>query len=172
MSAKPSMTFLEEPWPSLPLAEWKDTYATLHMYTQVIGKVRLALAPRVNHWCNVVFYVDATGLTTSSIPYPGGVLEIRFDFIEHRVVFQTSRGSTQVLMLEPRTVADFYRDVRQALDSLNVSVKIWPMPVEIPDLIRFDKDRQHASYDARQVQRFWRVLVLADTILKEFRARF
>jgi Family of unknown function (DUF5996) len=172
MSAKPSMTFLEEPWPSLALAEWKDTYATLHMYTQVVGKVRLALAPRVNHWWNVVFYVDATGLTTSSMPYPGGVLEIRFDFIEHRLVFQTSRGSTQILMLEPRTVADFYRDVRAALNSLSVPVSIWPMPVEIPDPIRFDEDRRHASYDARQAQRFWRVLVLVDTIFQEFRASF
>src|ERR1700730_6826529 len=109
MSARPSMTFLEEPWPSLALPEWKDTYATLHMYTQVIGKVRLALAPRVNHWWGVTLFVDATGLTTSSIPYAGGLLEIRFDFIEHRLVFQPDRGSTQILMVEPRTVAEFYR---------------------------------------------------------------
>jgi hypothetical protein len=172
MSAKPSTTFLEEPWPSLPLAEWKDTYATLHRYAQVIGKVCLALAPRVNHWWSVAFYVDATGLTTSSIPYAGGVCEIRFDFLEHRLVIETSRGSTRILTLEPRSVADFYRDVREALNSLDVSVKIWPMPVEIPDPIRFDKDRQHAAYDARQAHRFWRVLLLADTIFKEFRARF
>jgi len=117
------LSFLEEPWPSLPLAEWKETYATLHMYTQVVGKVRLALAPRLNHWWGVTLFVDACGLTTSAIPYAGGILEIRFDFIEHRLVIQTSRGSTRILTLEPCSVADFYRDVLAALDSLNVAVR-------------------------------------------------
>jgi uncharacterized protein DUF5996 len=162
----------EEPWPELPLEEWRDTYATLHMYSQIVGKVRLALAPPMNHWWQTTLYVDASGLTTSPIPYRSGVFEIRFDFIDHRLVIQTSSSAVRVLTLEPRSVADFYRDVMTALQSLGIEVSIWPMPVEIENPIRFDRDRQHVSYDARQAHRFWRVLVLVDAIFKEFRAPF
>jgi hypothetical protein len=159
-------------WPELPLAAWKGTCATLHMYSQIVGKVRLALAPRMNHWWEVPLYVDARGLTTSPIPYRGEIFEIRFDFLEHRLVIETSAGAVRTLPLEPRAVADFHRDVLAALRSLGIPVRIWRMPVEVPDPIPFDEDRKHASYDPEYARRFWRILVEADAIFKEFRARF
>ena len=159
-------------WPALPLESWKDTYATLHMYTQIVGKVRLALSPRINHWWEVPLYVDARGLTTSAIPYGDGAFEVRFDFLDHRLVVESTAGRTWTTALTPRAVADFYQEVMNGLRSVGVAVKIWTMPVEIPDPIAFDRDRQHASYDAEAVGRFFRALVLADTVLKEFRARF
>jgi hypothetical protein len=162
----------KEPWPSLPLAEWQDTCATLHMWTQIVGKVRLALSPLVNHWWEVPFYVSARGLSTSVIPYQGEVFEICFDFIEHKLEIKTSWGETRMLPLVPSTVADFYRKFMDTLGSAGIDVKIWPMPVEIPNPIRFDQDHTHATYDPEYAHRFWRILVTVDTILKEFRAGF
>jgi hypothetical protein len=161
-----------ESWPALPLAEWRETRDTLHMWTQIVGKIRMALGPPVNHWWGVPLYVNARGLTTSPIPYDGGVLEMQFDFIAHTLTAQTSAGGVKTLALRPRTVADFYAELMAALRALGVTVKIWPMPVEIPNPIRFDQDRVHASYDPEYANRFWRVLVCADTAFKEFRARF
>ena len=163
---------LAENWPTLPLDEWKDTCDTLHMYTQVAGKVRLALAPPVNHWWHVPLYVDARGLTTSAIPFAGGNFQIRFDFVTHAVAIETSRGAVRTIPLEPRTVAQFYADMMEALASLGIGVSIWRMPVEFPDPIRFDQDRKHASYDADQAHRFWKVLVLIEAVFEEFRGRF
>lgn len=159
-------------WPPLPLAEWEPTRATLHMWTQIVGKVRLALAPRVNHWWSVVLYVNSRGLTTSAIPCGERALEIQFDFLKHVLEIKVSDGSMRTLALAPRTVADFYREFTNALASLGVRVKIWPMPVEIPNPIRFDEDRVHNSYDPEHAQRFWRALVCADSVFGEFRARF
>jgi hypothetical protein len=161
-----------EAWPALPLAEWKDTYATLHMWTQIVGKVRLALSPLVNHWWEVPLYVSARGLTTSSIPYEGDIFEVEFDFIEHQLRVMTSKGKTSEISLAPCAVADFYHDFMATLRSLGIEVKIWPMPVEIPNPIRCDQDRTHTSYDPEYARRFWRILVTVDTILKEFRAPF
>ena len=159
-------------WPPLPLAEWQDTRDTLHMWTQVVGKVRMALSPRVNHWWEVPLYVTARGLTTSPIPYDNGVVELQFDFLAHVLTAQTSTGGVKTLPLGPRAVADFYAELMDMLKTLGINVKIWPMPVEIPNPIRFDQDRVHASYDPEYAQRFWRVLVGADTVFKAFRARF
>jgi len=159
-------------WPALPIAEWQATRDTLHMWTQIVGKIRLKLAALVNHWWEVPLYVTARGLTTSPIPYDGGVFEIQFDFIEHRLLIETSAGPTQTIHLGPRSVADFYEEVMAALHAVGIVVKIWTMPVEVPDPIHFEQDRVHASYDAAYVNRFWRVLVSADTIFKEFRGRF
>jgi hypothetical protein len=159
-------------WPALPLAEWKDTYATLHMWTQIVGKIRLARSPYLNHWWQVPLYVSARGLTTSPIPYPGGIFEIEFDFIEHVLRFENCNGSTEVLELEPRSVAEFYRAVMETMRGLGMPTKIWPMPVEFPNPIRFDQDTTHASYDPEYAHRFWRILSSADRILKEFRGRF
>jgi len=159
-------------WPALPLSEWADTYATLHMWSQMVGKARLALSPRVNHWWEVPLYVSARGLTTSPIPYKKGVFEAEFDFIEHKLDIRTSNNETHTLRLAPRSVADFYAEFLEALRSLEVHAKIWAMPVEIPNPIRFDQDRQHASYDPEYAQRFWRILVTVDSIFKEFRSRF
>ncbi len=159
-------------WPELPLEAWQDTYATLHMWTQVVGKVRLALSPLVNHWWEVPLYVSARGLTTSAIPYGDGIFEVQFDFIEHRLIIQTSWGASKMMTLEPRSVAEFYAEFMSALRSLGIEVKIWTMPCEVPNPVRFESDTQHASYDREYAHRFWKVLVLCDTIFKEFRAGF
>src|SRR5271154_1881127 len=162
----------DEVWPALPYAEWKDTCATLHMWTQIVGKVRLALSPYLNHWWEVPLYVSARGLTTSPIPYQLGIFEVEFDFIDHVLRIVTSRGETKTIRLAPRSVADFHTEFMSTLASLNIEVKTWPVPVEIPDPIRFDQDTIHASYDPAHANRCWRILVTVDAILKEFRARF
>ncbi len=166
------MTYGDDSWPSLRAADWGDTCATLHMWTQIIGKIRLALAPPVNHWWHVPLYATARGLTTSPMPYRGGTIEAAFDFVGHRLVFATSAGDRRTLPLEPQSVADFYAHVRRTLDELRVEVPIWPMPVEVPAPIRFDLDRVHGSYDAGAVGRWWRVLGQADVALKAFRGGF
>jgi hypothetical protein len=159
-------------WPSLPLAAWRDTCETLHMWTQVVGKVKLALAPRLNHWWQVALYVSPRGLTTSSIPYGGGLFEITFDFVEHRLVIVTTDGARVTLPLRPQTVADFYHEVMDALHSIGVPVKIWAMPVEVERPIPFETDDLHRSYDREYAQRFWHVLAAAHRVLEEFRSTF
>ena len=162
----------ENSWPELPLEAWKDTYATLHMWTQIVGKVRLALSPRINHWWEVPLYVNAVGLTTSAIPYKQTVFEIQFNFLEHKLTIFTGEGKQRTLPLRPQSVAAFYAEFMSALRALDIDVRIWPMPVEIPDPIRFDRDTQHASYDPEYAQRFWRILTHVDPVFKEFRSRF
>ena len=159
-------------WPPLPLKEWNDTRDTLHMWMQIVGKIRMALSPRINHSWGVPLYVTARGLTTSPIPYPAGIFEIQFDFLEHTLVIQTSAGAAKTLRLAPQSVADFYGEVMAALRSLDIAVKISTLPNEIPNPIRFEEDRGHSSYDPEYANRFWRVLVAADIVLKEFRSRF
>jgi Family of unknown function (DUF5996) len=163
---------IQNPWPELPLDAWQDTYATLHMWTQIVGKVRLALSPRVNHWWEVPLYVNARGLTTSAIPYGDGIFEVQFDFIEHKLEIRTSWNTAKTLPLKPQSVADFYAVFMSALRSLGIEVKIWPMPVEVPDPVRFDTDTQHASYDPQYAHRFWRVLIACNNVFQEFRAGF
>ena len=172
MSVAKTVVDSSESWPALPLSAWADTYATLHMWTQIVGKVRLALSPHVNHWWEVPLYVNARGLTTSPIPYGKGVFEVQFDFIDHRLDVTTSSGETKSIRLEPRTVADFHAEFLALLHSLGVDVKIWNMPVEIPNPIRFDQDRVHGAYDPHYANAFWRILVTVDAIFKEFRSRF
>jgi hypothetical protein len=159
-------------WPDLPLDAWRDTYATLHMWTQIVGKVRLALSPRINHWWQVPLYVNSRGLTTSTIPYGDGVFEVQFDFIDHELIVKTSWASSKTLALKPRSVADFYAEFMSSLRLLGIEVKIWTMPCEVPNPIPCDRDTQHASYDPEYVHRFWRILILCDNVFTEFRARF
>ena len=159
-------------WPALPLKQWDDARATLHMWTQVVGKIRLALTPLVNHWWNVPLYVNARGLTTSAIPYGSGPFELWFDFIDHQLVLQKSDGSRSVLPLTAMSVADFYQKVMSMLRSSGIEVKIWRMPVEIPDPIPFDEDRVHASYDPDAAHRFWKVLLSVQCVFDEFRSGF
>lgn len=159
-------------WPALPLESWKDSYATLHMWSQIVGKVRLALTPLVNHWWNVPLYVSSRGLTTSAIPYRNTAFEIWFDFIDHQLVLQISDGSRKTLPLVPRSVADFHQEFMHMLRSSGIEVKVWRMPVEIPNPIPFDEDRVHASYDPGAVQKFWRILVSVECVFDEFRSRF
>lgn len=162
----------EEIWPPLPLDGWKDTYATLHMWTQVVGKVRAALSPHINHWWEVPLYVTARGLSTSPIPYRDRAFEIEFDFRDHNVAIRTSDGLSKFVPLYPRSVADFYREFMATLRFLGIVVKISSMPVEVPDPIPFEKDEQHASYDPDYANRLWRILLHADAVFKEFRSRF
>jgi hypothetical protein len=161
-----------ERWPALPLAEWKDTYATLHMWTQIVGKVRLALCPNVNHWWGTAFYVTASGLTTSPMPYDKGIFEVHFDFINHALEIQTSLGETRSFHLVPRTVAAFYDEFMTALHSLGIHVKVWDMPVEVPRPVRFTLDDAHSSYDPEYAHRFWQVLAAITPVFEKFRAGF
>ena len=161
-----------EALPALPLESWGTTLATLHMWTQIVGKVRLALCPLVNQWWNVAFYVTARGMTTSAMPTPQGSVEVQFDFVDHELVIETSDGRVATLPLTVQSVAEFYKRFMEALEELGVSVEIWTMPVEIPDPIRFEEDHIHAAYDPEATHKFWRILVWVDQILKEFRAGF
>src|SRR5467141_2266548 len=161
-----------ECWPALALSSWKETYATLHMWTQIVGKVRLRLTPLVNHWWNVPLYVTARGLTTSRIAYGERAFELWFDFIRHQLVLETSEGLLKTLPLVPRSVAEFYREFMELLRSAEIELKIWRMPVEILDPIPFDQDRVHASYDRVSVENFLRILFSLDTLFNQFRARF
>src|SRR5579864_3416823 len=159
-------------WPELPLAAWKPTCETLHMWTQIVGKVRLALSPPLNHWWQVPLYVSSCGLTTSPIPYKDGIFEVEFDFLKHELVIQINNGRNKTLPLRPISVADFYSEFMAGLRSLGIDVKIWTTPVEIPNPIPFEQDTEHASYDREYVTRFWKTLVLCDAIFKEFRCGF
>ncbi len=161
-----------ERWPALALAEWKDTYATLHMWTQIVGKIRLALSPAINHFWGTTLYVTSRGLTTSPIPYANGVFEITFDFVAHALEITTSAGESRAFRLVPRTVAEFYFELMKALHSLGIEVTVWTMPVEVPRPVRFNLDESHASYDGEYAHRFWQILVGVDAVLREFRSRF
>jgi hypothetical protein len=163
---------MTDAWPALPLESWRDTYATLHMWTQIVGKTRLALAPMENHWWQVALYVTERGLTTSSIPSGTRTFAVDFDFLEHNLSVRTSDGVARTLPLAPRSVADFYADYLALLRSLGLKVRIWPVPVEVENSIRFPEDRTHASYDAESATRLWRLLIQADRVLKRFRGRF
>ena len=159
-------------WPELDYAAWRDTAATLQLWTQIVGKVRLALTPWVNHSWQVPLYVTARGLGTSPIAVGGDIVEIEFDFVGHRLVVRTSRGETETLPLAPQTVADFFRAVRDLLTGLGVAVVVNEMPNEVANPIRFSEDRTHAAYDADAAHRFWRALVQADRVFKLFRSGF
>jgi hypothetical protein len=159
-------------WPSLPLEAWADTHATLHLWLQIVGKVRLAMTPWVNHSWHVTLYVTPTGLTTSPIPCGERSFEIAFDFIAHRLRVQASDGREGGFALEPQSVATFYRRLMHELDRIDVHPHIYRRPNEIPDAIAFDEDETHRSYDADYANRYWRVLVQADRVFKRFRAPF
>src|SRR6266702_128249 len=161
-----------ELWPPLPYEAWKDTYDTLHMWTQIVGKVRMELTPLVNHWWNVPFYLTARGLTTSPIPYRSRTFEVDFYFIDHNLFIQTSEGTSKAISLIPRSVADFYREFMEALRSVNINVIINTLPSEVTNPIRCDEDFVHASYDPEYARRFWRILVQSDKVFKAFRSQF
>ncbi len=161
-----------EPWPPLPLEPWKETLATLHMWTQVVGKVCLALTPLVNHYWNIAFQVTARGLATPSLSHGNGALTIVFDFVDHELVLRCSDGGTARIALEPRTVAEFHRLVMEALDRLGVEARIWTQPVEVPEPIRFETDTVHRSYDRAAAGAFWRALVAMKPVFDTFRGEF
>jgi hypothetical protein len=159
-------------WPPLVYADWQDSCATLHLWTQIVGKIRLTLAPPVNHWWHVPLYLTSRGLTTSPMPYDGRTFQIDFDFIDHVLRIAASDGRRESLALAPRSVADFYKEIVGRLRALGLDVPVWTMPVEIADPIPFEQDQIHASYDPLQVNRFWRVLTQVDQVFAAFRGRF
>jgi Family of unknown function (DUF5996) len=162
----------EERWPSLPLEAWNDTFATLHMWLQIAGKIRLAQSPWINHAWHATHYVTARGLTTSPIPHGAHSFQIDFDFVDHQLIVRSSSGGTAALALEPQPVAAFYRRLMAELERLGLPVRIYARPNEVEDPIRFDQDETHRSYDPVYAERFWRILVQADRVFKEFRSRF
>ena len=163
---------LPEPWPSLPLEAWSDTYATVHLWSQIVGKIRLAGSPWLNHSWHVTLYVTARGLSTSPIPHGARTFQIDFDFVDHQLTIESSDGRRRVFPLEPQSVAAFYRRLMSELDALDLHVRISRRPNEIPNPIRFDRDEAPRAYDPEYANRFWRVLVQADRVFKIFRTRF
>ena len=159
-------------WPRMEVAAWQDTRDTLHLWTQIVGKVRLALAPRVNHWWHVPLYVNSVGLTTSLMPSRGRGVEIGFDFLGHALTIRTTDGAARTMVLEPRSVADFYEELRRHLRELDVEVAMYAAPVEVQESIPFAEDTQHASYDAAAARAFFGSLVHSDRVLHEFRSGF
>src|SRR5437762_2887110 len=167
------ITFMNnDTWPALPFDAWKDTYATLHMWTQVVGKLCLALTPRTNHFWNVTFQITSCGLVTPLLKSNDRAFTICFDFISHRLVILCSDGATETIPLQPRTVAEFYRLVMEALHRLGIDVHIWTMPVEVPNPIRFELDTVHKSYEAAYANAFWRALLAMKPVLENFRCGF
>ncbi len=159
-------------WPSLPFVEWQDTCDTLHLWTQIVGKTRMAFAPLENHFWNVALYVTPRGLTTSPIPAAREIFEVEFDFIAHKLLVRMSEGNTHSIALFPRSVADFYKEYVACLRSLGIDVTIHRTPSEFYDATPFDEDHHHAAYDTRYVESFRRILVNCDRVFKQFRARF
>lgn len=162
----------QEVWPDLPLNAWQETYTTLHMWTQIVGKIRLGLTPEINHWWHVTLYVTSRGLTTSPMSYGSCVCEIEFDFIDHEMRMTVADGRARALALKPRSVADFYHETIEALHSLDVPISIWTTPVEVQDRTPFEHDFSHAAYDPEYAQRCWRILLQAHRVLTAFRSRF
>jgi hypothetical protein len=161
-----------EVWPPLPQSAWSDTCATLQLWMQVVGKIRLALTPHINHCWNVTLYPTVRGLTTMPMPHGPRMLQIDFDFIDHLLLIETSDGARRSIALEPMTVAAFYGKLMAALDGLGLPVRIWPVPVEVAAPIPFEQDQVHQAYDPEFAQRFWRVLLQTTRVFTEFRARF
>jgi len=159
-------------WPALPQAAWSETCATLQLWMQIVGKIRLALMPAINHTWGVTLYPTVRGFTTSPMPYGTRMLQIDFDFIEHVLVIETNGGARSVIALKPITVSEFYSSVMAELDRLGTPVRIWPTPVEIAQPIPFEQDDTHQAYDAEYAQRFWRVVLQASRVFTIFRARF
>ena len=172
MSQTAPIANLDEVWPALPQAAWSDTCATLQLWMQIVGKIRLALMPPINHTWSVTLYPTVCGLTTSPMPYGTRMLQIDFDFIDHVLLLSTSDGKRSTIPLKPMTVAAFYQQVLDALNSLHAPVHIWHMPVEISNPIPFDKDETHKAYDPEYAQRFWRILLQTTRVFTTFRARF
>lgn len=161
-----------ESWPALRVDDWAGTRETLHMWTQIVGKLRLANAPMVNHWWQTALYVSPRGLTTSAIPNRHGIFDVEFDFVDHVVWFRTDDGDERVIDLEPKSVADFYGEVSDALAELDIDAAIRPVPVEVEDATPFADQTQPGAYDPTAANLFWRQLIQADRVLNAFRSRF
>ncbi len=159
-------------WPSLAYHNWKDTYATVHLWTQIVGKIRLRTMPWLNHSWHVTLYISPYGLSTGSMPYSQGIFQLDFDFIRHRLKISTSNDREETILLQPRTVADFYEELFRKLRELGIDVTIFSMPSELDNAIPFEEDNIHQAYDARQMEQFWQALVRIHNVFTRFRARF
>jgi hypothetical protein len=159
-------------WPDIPLAAWSETCDTLHLWTQIVGKVRIALTPLVNHWWNATFLVTSRGLAAPAMPHAGRTFDVIFDFTNHRLVIETSDCLVEYIALKAMAVAEFYNEFMQRLRRLGIDIHIWTMPGEIENAIPFERDRMHAQYDEAYVQKFWLALLQASRVMNEFRARF
>jgi hypothetical protein len=159
-------------WPLLRVDDWTQTRDTVHMWTQIVGKIRMAHAPMLNHWWQVTLYVTPRGLTTSSIPYGSGVFDIEFDFCDHRLRIRSSNGTAGTVVLEAKSVTEFHAEVFDALGSLGIKTSIRAVPNEVDPAIPFAQDYQHASYDPEAIRLFWHQLIQADRVLNDFRSRF
>ncbi len=162
----------EDLWPELPLDKWQETYTTLHRWMQIIGKIRLKLAPMVNHWWQVTLYLTARGLTTSPIPNGSNTFQIDFDFFTHEMLVQTDKGEARAIALKPRTVAEFYRETMDSLKSLGIQVAIWTKPVEVEERIPFEQDTKNSAYDAEYAHRCWKILANSTRVMNQFRSDF
>ena len=163
---------LNEQWPALPWDAWHDTGETLHLWMQIVGKVKLALAPFLNEWWQVAFHLTARGLSTGPIPFQGGICEMEFDFVDHQLVVRTSHGQRTVLALMPRSVADVYQHLMRVLGALGIACRINPLPVEIPSSIPLDADQVHAAYDPEYAHRWWMILTQIEAVLEQYRSSF
>lgn len=163
---------LHQAWPELPWTEWQPTISTVHMWTQVVGKVRMALAPPLNHWWHITLYVSSRGMTTSPIPYANREFQVDFDFVDHRLLVADTAGASFTMALEPKSVARFYREFMDGLHGLGIDVRIWTKPVEVAESIPFELDEKHASYDPEHAQLLWRGLLAADRVMNDFRTGF
>ncbi len=172
MSRTAHVSTARDRWPELRVEDWTATRDTLHMWTQIIGKIRLAKSPLVNHWWHVTFYVSPRGLTTSSIPGKHGIFDIEFDFVDHRLLIRTSDGDARQIELEPKPVAVFYAETMRALDELGIDVDIQAKPNEVDPAIPFAEDHEHASYDPHAAHLFWRQLIAADRVIRQFRSHY
>jgi len=159
-------------WPELPYDKWKDTLDTLHMWMQIVGKVKLELAPFINQWWEVAFYITPSGMTSGNIPYKGEIFTVDFNFINHTLSIHTSTNKEKIIPFRSQTVAAFYEEFMNALKDLEIHVEIWPVPVEVADTTPFNKDTKHASYDKEYVTRWWRILVHINMIFDKFRSSF
>lgn len=160
-------------WPDLPYEKWSNTLDTLHMWMEIVGKVKLLeLAPFLNHWWEVAFYVTASGITSGSIPHNNEIFQVDFNFLNHTLNIQTSSNKSHLIQLQPMAVADFYHEFMGSLKKMGITVKIWPIPVEVQNPIPFAKDTQHASYDNQYVERWWHILVLVTMVFEQFRTQF
>jgi hypothetical protein len=165
-------TTAPQAWPRLRVDDWTQTRDTLHMWTQIVGKIRLSKAPLLNHWWQVTLYVSPRGLTTGAIPHRGGLFDLEFDFVDHRLRLRSSDGGERLVDLSSRPVADFYEDTMTALRGLGIEASIDPRPNEVDPAVQFDQDHHHATYDPEAARLFWRQLVHADRCLGEFRSHF
>ena len=167
-----SSATIPETWPALPLKRWRETQETLHLWTQIAGKIKLALTPFLNEWWNVAFAVAPRGLTTGAMPAGDGAFAIDFDFVDHALFVHLSDGRTESIPLRPRPVAEFYAELMARLESLGIAVAINPVPAEIPDPIPFDIDRAHAAYDPASVERWWRIILQTEQVMQRYRSPF